>query len=559
MISVSIPLHITMESTFQSFITLVESVTAESKPSKKVLMVSQYLKTLSIENLHIAVRLLLPRCGRVYNIMNKQLAKILDVEVEDGIDIVEKVIGKMDDKPSSLTLHEVDSFLEVLSGLHAIDPQKSHFKMIQSRCNAKDFKFILYLVQRDLRMGAGISTVLGGLSPNAFKIYKNNSNLKAVIDECFGGTRKDVILPMQPMLAQMCKDLTLPLKRHPGGVYVETKYDGERLQLHKRGDEFFFFSRNLKPVGDGKIGCLKPFISKAFPGYRDLVLDGEIVLMSKNNQPLPFGSLGVHKRTKYSDATVCFCVFDCLYLDGDLKSESLETRKTLLKECLQPIPGRIVLGDYKFTDSNSDIETWVYEAFDNKLEGVVIKPITGKYSPGSRTWYKVKKDYLNNGAMADSLDLIVLGSWMGTGKNINRHSIFLMGSYDSSTNSFVAVTKVHNGLTDDYLNTLQNMNLVKCTSKPDWLIYDGKPDYIAKEPKAQPVWEILGSEFLITNNKISIRFPRVHKIRDDKSWLEATQYSQLKMMLGITETPTKKPGRNGKNNKRKMEIPLDFQ
>lgn len=37
------------------------------------------------------------------------------------------------------------------------------------------------------------------------------------------------------------------------------------------------------------------------------------------------------------------------------------------------------------------------------------------YEPGKRHWLKVKKDYLHQGSMADSADLIVLGAYYGTG------------------------------------------------------------------------------------------------------------------------------------------------
>ena len=37
------------------------------------------------------------------------------------------------------------------------------------------------------------------------------------------------------------------------------------------------------------------------------------------------------------------------------------------------------------------------------------------YEPGKRHWLKVKKDYLAEGAMADSADLVVLGAYFGTG------------------------------------------------------------------------------------------------------------------------------------------------
>ncbi|VDN38388.1 unnamed protein product, partial [Cylicostephanus goldi] len=37
------------------------------------------------------------------------------------------------------------------------------------------------------------------------------------------------------------------------------------------------------------------------------------------------------------------------------------------------------------------------------------------YEPGKRHWLKVKKDYLEEGKMADTADLIVLGAYFGTG------------------------------------------------------------------------------------------------------------------------------------------------
>lgn len=37
------------------------------------------------------------------------------------------------------------------------------------------------------------------------------------------------------------------------------------------------------------------------------------------------------------------------------------------------------------------------------------------YEPGKRHWLKVKKDYLEEGRMADTADLIVLGAYFGTG------------------------------------------------------------------------------------------------------------------------------------------------
>ncbi len=43
------------------------------------------------------------------------------------------------------------------------------------------------------------------------------------------------------------------------------------------------------------------------------------------------------------------------------------------------------------------------------LEGLVLKDTKSTYEPGKRHWLKMKKDYLEEGTMADSADLNVLG------------------------------------------------------------------------------------------------------------------------------------------------------
>lgn len=47
--------------------------------------------------------------------------------------------------------------------------------------------------------------------------------------------------------------------------------------------------------------------------------------------------------------------------------------------------------------------------------GVSLPSPQGTYEPGKRHWLKVKKDYLNEGAMADTADLVVLGAFYGQG------------------------------------------------------------------------------------------------------------------------------------------------
>lgn len=51
------------------------------------------------------------------------------------------------------------------------------------------------------------------------------------------------------------------MKKCPNGMYSEIKYDGERVQVHKDGDHFSYFSRSLKPVLPHKV--------RSLPSYQD--------------------------------------------------------------------------------------------------------------------------------------------------------------------------------------------------------------------------------------------------------------------------------------------------
>ena len=144
--------------------------------------------------------------------------------------------------------------------------------------------------------------------------------------------------------------------------------------------------------------------------------------------------------------------------------------------------------------------------------------------------------------MADSADLVVLGAFYGTGNKGGMMSVFLMGVYDSDNDEWRTVSKVGNGFDDATLDKLQNeLDMVKISKNqskvPSWLNVRKTviPDFVVADPKKAPVWEISGAEFSKadshTADGISIRFPRVTKVRDDKSWKEATDLQRLKVNL----------------------------
>ncbi|KAM9210470.1 DNA ligase 3 isoform 1-T1 [Dugong dugon] len=531
-------------------------------------------------DVYLTVKLLLPGVIKsVYNLNDKQIVKLFsrifncnpddmarDLEQGDVSETIRVFFEQSKSFPpaakSLLTIQEVDEFLLQLSRLTKEDEQQQALQDIASRCTANDLKCIIRLIKHDLKMNSGAKHVLDALDPNAYEAFKASRNLQDVVERVLlnerevekepGQRRKlsiqaSLMTPVQPMLAEACKSIEYAMKKCPNGMFSEIKYDGERVQVHKNGDHFSYFSRSLKPVLPHKVAHFKDYIPQAFPGGHSMILDSEVLLIdNKTGKPLPFGTLGVHKKAAFQDANVCLFVFDCMYFnDVSLMDRSLCERRKFLYDNMVEIPNRIMFSEMKQVTKASDLVDMINRVMREGLEGLVLKDVKSPYEPGKRHWLKVKKDYLNEGAMADTADLVVLGAFYGQGSKGGMMSIFLMGCYDPGSQKWCTVTKCAGGHDDATLARLQKeLDMVKISKDPSkipsWLkiskIY--YPDFIVPDPKKAAVWAITGAEFskseAHTADGISIRFPRCTRIRDDKDWKSATNLPQLKELYQLS-------------------------
>ncbi|KAM7373992.1 hypothetical protein PAMP_006672 [Pampus punctatissimus] len=532
-------------------------------------------------DLYLTVKLLLPGVIKsVYNLNDKQIVKLFsrifkcnqddmvrDLEQGDVSETVRMFFEESKSFPPSskslLTIQEVDASLTRLAQLTKEDDQQNELEDIAKKCTSNDLKCIIRLIKHDLKMSAGAKHVLDAVDPNAYDAFKASRNLGDVIERVLrnqqeasngSGPRKlltveaTLMTPVQPMLAEACKSIEYAMKKCPNGMYSEIKYDGERVQVHKNGDSFSYFSRSLKPVLPHKVVHFKEYIPQAFPGGNSMILDAEVLLIDTNtSKPLPFGTLGVHKKAAFQDAKVCLFVFDCIYFNGvSLMERPLCERRKFLQDNMVEVPNRILFSEMKHVTRGRDLADMITRVIREGLEGLVLKDVKGTYEPGKRHWLKVKKDYLNEGAMADTADLVVLGAFYGKGSNGGIMSSFLMGCYDPDSKKWCTVTKCSGGYDDAMLARLQKeLDVIKISKDPSkipsWLkiIKNYYPDFIIRNPETAPVWEITGAEFskseMHTADGISIRFPRMTRIRDDKDWKTATNLHQLKELFRVSK------------------------
>uniref|UniRef100_H2Z1K6 DNA ligase n=1 Tax=Ciona savignyi TaxID=51511 RepID=H2Z1K6_CIOSA len=521
-------------------------------------------------DLYIIVKLLMPGAiKRTYNLQSKQLVKLFSrIFVQDVDDMLEdleqgdvsETVYKFfesntacpPNKKSTLTIHEVDNFLENLSKLTREEDQIDILRKLARKSTGNDLRTVIRLIKCDLKIVAGPKHILDALDPNAHEAFKASRDLRDVLDRIKeskkSGNKKlevraSLMTPVSPMLAEACKSVEQAMKKCPYGMYSEIKYDGERVQLHMKGKDFHFYSRSLKPVSNHKIMHFEKYIPDAFPEGHSMILDSEVLLVDvKTGNPLPFGTLGIHKKTKFTDANVCLFIFDILHFNGEnLMGKSMKERRTILETSIHEIPNRVMLSELKFVNKQDDLKHMIVRVIKEGLEGLVLKDVKGIYEPGKRHWLKVKKDYLMQGQMADTADLVVLGAYYGTGSKGGMMSVFLMGVYDDKASQWCTVTKVGNGHDDETLEKInKQLKMVKISKDvnkvPTWLNLNRNhvPDLVVADPKSSPVWEITGTEFTKSDSHtaggISIRFPRVTKIRRDKNWETATSLIRLKLL-----------------------------
>ncbi|ETO12360.1 hypothetical protein RFI_25015 [Reticulomyxa filosa] len=530
-------------------------------------------------DLKVLLNLLLPKATkRVYHMSDKKMwkmfASIFGMEeealsdeytkgtyagdvgavIKQAYKANEKKLGNSSNssKDSVLSMKEVDSYLDKLTALTKHDEQMKMLTEVTQQCTPNDLCWFVRQLDKDLRIDAGNRTILDGIHPTAYEAFVTRSSFDYIVEKMKLGGQLTIsaglMTPLKPMLANACKSYEEAFTKCKSGViFAEIKYDGERVQVHWNGKEWLFYSRSLKPVVDKKIEHVKEAVNKSCPNATSIILDSEIIMVDETTgEPLPFGSLGVHKRLKFDSAQCCLFVFDVLYFNGEsLLNKPLKERRELLEKEFTPISNRIHLSQLHKVANKEELEALMNSMINKNLEGLVLKDSLSVYEPNKRHWLKMKRDYLDSGEMAEAADLVVLGAYKGSGKHGGLYSTFLTGVLDSNLQQFKTVCKVHNGLDDEQLKTFTNtLDMVEFNQDecPLWLDVTRtlEPDWIVRNPKKSPVFEVTGFDYSESQvhsatdekgNRVSIRFPRVTKIRTEKNYKTATTLQELRHLI----------------------------
>lgn len=504
------------ETSFKTLALLCKEVEKTSKRKEKTALISEFLKKLPEDEIKPAILLTI---GAIFP---ETSDKTLDV----GWRTLRSVINR---KGQTTLFHHQFTIIEVYDILQNIasasgEGSRKQKALLLERLFAQtepiESQILSRIIFGEMRIGVNEGMMLESIAEasktepdlvrRALMVTGDLGRVAEVAirhgQEGLKNLEVSVFVPLKPMLATPSDSIEQSITDYNGLVAFEFKYDGARIQIHKRGEEVRIFSRRLTDVTESLPDVVE--IIQSFEFSDDFILDGEVVAVGENNRPLPFQDL-MRRFTRVNEVLEMveqvpleLHLFDVLYYGKLLIDEPYTERWRNLEEISpeQYLTRRIITNDPK------EAEKLMGQALESGHEGLMAKRLDSTYSPGSRgkNWYKIKP--------SETLDIVVVAADWGSGRRKGWLSNYHLGVW--SGEEYLVIGKTFKGLTDDEFKWMTDYLKSSKKSESNYTVY--------VQPKL--VIEVAFNEIQKSphyRSGYALRFARVTRIRTDKKPEEA--------------------------------------
>ncbi|MCC7570796.1 ATP-dependent DNA ligase [Candidatus Micrarchaeota archaeon] len=425
-------------------------------------------------------------------------------------------------------------------------------------------RYIARFAQGDLRIGIGDPTILDALSYiNAGdksmreyieRAYNTRSDLALVAKTLFENPEKlkgfipTPFYPIRPALAER-----LPTAKHIfeklGECYVDGKYDGVRIQAHKKNDKVEIYSRRLENVT-----YMFPDVVEAIKNLKqkELILEGEAIGYDAEKDKYYSFQFTIQRKRKHDVHKTSKAIplhvylFDVLYVDGkSMVDEPYENRRKKLQDIIPENYDILKPSEVVYAKNEKDIQKFFDKCVKKGLEGIIAKDLSKPYIAGARkfAWVKLKKSY---SSLVDTIDAVILGYYLGKGKRAEfEFGGILIGTYNDSQGVFETVARVGSGFTEDEMRNFKELlDKIKLKKKPNNIISKIEPDFwvtpkyivvVAADEITKSPMHTCASALFKLDKGLALRFPRMLNLRETKGPYDATTSEEVYDMYKLNK------------------------
>jgi DNA ligase-1 len=454
------------------------------------------------------------------------------------------------------------SDLTFYEGKGSQDSKLNSFMSLLRSADPLSCRYLVRIPTNTLRLGFSDMTILDALSimvggskkdrPEIERAYNVRPDLGFIAHSLkkYGidgikNVKPILFTPIRMMLAERVGSAE-ELIKNAGTCFIESKYDGLRLQAHidTVSKKVVLYSRSLDDVT-----LMYPDICRNLleaVSSKSCILEGEAVgFDTKTGQSLSFQHTIQRKRKydiqqKQTEIPLRYFVFDLLFADGEsFLQKPFYERRNKLESIIHKQSALIVTTTVQKIDNVDGTEKAFHKASHDGFEGIMAKKIDAVYQAGARgwSWIKYKKSY--GAKTADTIDCLVMGYDYGKGKRTGFGiGAFLVGVFDHEKEKYVTVAKIGTGLTDIEWRELKSRNnKIQTKEQPK--------QYLVTKEMNVDVWvkpfivmEIRVDEVTVSDLHTAgyaFRFPRLERFRDDKKPEDVTELTELVKLFSLQQ------------------------
>ena len=306
---------------------------------------------------------------------------------------------------------------------------------------------------------------------------------------------------------------------------IEPKWDGIRAQIIVRKGARVIWSR-----GEQLLNEQLPEIEDALKAYHDeqsFVLDGEILAWDfENDKVRSFADLqkrlGRKKVSKaiLEEIPVVFMAYDLLEIDSvDLRAKSTSERRDVLEKWLPSIETSVmrlspIYDASRGWEAMAEVRS---HSREESIEGLMLKQKTAIYSVGRKKglWWKWKIEPY-------TVDAVMVYAQQGHGRRAGVFSDYTFSIWKDG--ELVPFCKAYSGLSDMEMKRVDKWIRANTTAK------HGPVRVVQAELVFEIAFEGI-QESKRHKSGIAVRFPRIHRWREDKLASDADTLETVKSLL----------------------------